>query len=116
MSRPWSPAEAEQRLAELVNLLGEQVTPLKDVAMDAARKEHAFKLAEAREFASLRSLGVSSTEATKTVLNSPVVADAHLEHVLSEAVAKSSYKHIDVLKAQADGLRSLLVSARGVSS
>jgi len=114
--RPWSPAEAEQRLAEIIVDLGDEVTSLREVAMDAARKEHAFKLAEAREFATLRSMGVPVGEATKTVLNSESVAEKHLDHVLSEAVAKSAYKHIDVLKAQADGLRSLLVSARGVSS
>lgn len=114
--RPWSPAEAEQRLAEIVNVLGDQVTTLREIALDAARKDHAYRLAEAREYATLRSMGVSVAEATKTTMNSGDVAAAHLEHVLSEATAKATYKHIDVLKAQADGLRSLLVSARGVSS
>lgn len=115
-ARPWSPAEAEQRLAEIIVVLGDEVTTLREIAITAAQSEHAFKLAEAREYATLRSMGVPVGEATKTVLNSETVAQAHLEHVLSEAVAKSAYKHIDVLKAQADGLRSLLVSARGVSS
>lgn len=114
--RPWSPAEAEKRLSEIIEALGSAVTDLREIAMDAARKEHAFKLSEAREFATLRSMGVPVGEATKTVMNTEAVAEAHLEHVLSEAVAKSAYKHIDVLKAQADGIRSLLVSARGVSS
>lgn len=114
--RPWSPAEAEQRLNEIIGELGEAVTNLRSIAIDAARKEHEFKLLESKEYAALRSMGVPVGEATKTVLNSEAVAEAHLAHVLSEAVAKSSYKYVDVLKSQADGLRSLLVSARGVSS
>lgn len=114
--RPWSPAEAEMRLNEIITELGEAVTNLRSIAMDAARKEHEFKRLEAREYATLRSMGVPVGEAAKTVMNNEEVAAAHLDHVMSEAVAKSSYKYVDVLKAQADGLRSLLVSARGVSS
>jgi hypothetical protein len=116
VSRPWSPAEAEQALAEVVEQLAEAVVNLRGVTMTAAKADHAFKLAEAREYTTLRAMGVPVGEANKTVMNNSEVASAHLHHVMAEAVAKAAYKHIDVLKARADGLRSLLVSARGVSS
>lgn len=116
MSRPWSPAEAEAQLADVVRELEEAVTNLRGITMTAAEADHAFKLAEAKEYTTLRSMGVPVGEANKTVMNADEVANAHLQHVLAEAVAKAAYKHIDVLKARADGLRSLLVSARGVSS
>lgn len=115
MSRPWSPAEAEAKLAHTLDEMGEAVTDLREVAIAAAEAEHAFKLAEAREFATLRSKGVPVGEASKTVMNNESVAAKHLEHVLTQAVAKASYKRVDVLKSQSDGIRSLLVSARGVS-
>lgn len=113
-SAPWSPAEAEQKLASIVDELDSAVADLKDMALKSARDKHAFELKEAREFTKVRSTGAAQEEAKRRAL---VACDAeYLEHLLSESVARSAGKLIDVRKAQADALRSLLVSARGVSS
>lgn len=111
---PWSPAEAEQKLANLVDQMGEEVLNLKRIAVDAAQAKHDYELANSREYAKLRVMGVSHQEADRRCILA--VENEHANYLASEAVARSTYKYIDVLKAQCDGLRSLLVSARGVSS
>jgi len=112
--RPWSPAEAEQKLSELVDVLDDAVVDIAEVRLKAARAEHDYKLAEAKAFTRVRSTGVSVEEAKRRALMA--VEDEHLEHMLTDATARSSSERIGVLKAQCDALRSLLVSARGVSS
>lgn len=109
--RPWSPAEAEMKLAHIVDVLDSQISEVRDLAIEAAEREHDFKMAEAKEYASMRLMGVSAADASKRVITK--VEAEHLAHVTSEALARSKYKQIDLLKSQCDALRSLLVSARG---
>lgn len=106
--------QAEAELARLLPHLDDSVADLRDIATRAARAEHAYEMARSKAFARCRSMGMSATEAKEMSL-----LDCEAEHeefVLSAAIARSAYKAIDVKKSQVDGLRSLLVSARGVSS
>lgn len=114
MSRPWSPAEAEQDLYRVINELDEVVTNLRNITQEAALARVDFEMAEDKAFMKYRLAGVTIEESKKRARLD--CEDLFRTHVLAEAQAKSAYKAVDVRKSQADGIRSLLVSARGVSS
>jgi len=112
MSQPWSPIEVERKMAALIEDLDEAVLELKNITLHAASCKHSYELASARAFVTHRSVGAAQQEASQKALID--CADEHLDHLMAEGVAKSAYKRIDVLKAQADLMRSLLVSSRNV--
>lgn len=112
MSEPWSPIEVERKMAALINDLDDAVVELKNITLHAASCKHVYELESAKSFVKHRSVGAAQQEAGQKALID--CADSHLDHLMAEGVAKAAYKRIDVLKAQADLMRSLLVSSRNV--
>jgi len=112
MSKPWSPIEVEQRMSALIDELDDAVADLKNITLHAATSKHSYELASAKSFVTHRAVGAAQQEASQKALID--CADQHLEHLLADGMAKSSYKRIEVLKAQSDLMRSLLVSSRNM--
>lgn len=115
-SRPWSPTEVEEQMVAIIDRLDEAVTELPTYAAEAGAAKVDYDLAHAK--AMLRS---KYEEDLKTVADREAWALLCVEfqyatRIDAETRFDTAKRVIDVLKAQSDLLRSLLVSARGVSS
>lgn len=115
-SRPWSIAEVEEKVPEIVDRLEEAVTDLKNMGIAAAQAEWAYRKAKAVAFVKVTGRNAEEREA-KALLHQhqpgQTVADLGLARNLAENAYGNQRQIITVLKTEAELMRTLMVSARG---
>ena len=119
MSRPWSPAEVEEAIPEIMEAIDAAVIALADAFDEAAEATHAAK--KARALAWLKVTGRNKEEREARVylyLHEPDVTVGDLEYraELAEGRHRSESLRIRALQTKADLLRSMLVSSRATGA
>lgn len=117
MSRPWSPAEIEEKLPELVEQIEDAITDLRDLGIAAARTEHAYRKAKAVAYLKVSGKNAEERESRALLHQTEpgvTVVDLALERDLAENAYRNQRTKASLLETEAKLIQTMHVSHRAV--
>lgn len=113
MTRPWSPAELEQRAFELRRELDDVVLGLPGLADTAAQAKRHYRARKAVAYLELRAAKPSWTVDEKKAHVDDVCGDAELADTIADELLRAARDRIRVGLNELDFLRTCIVGHRG---
>ena len=112
MSRPWSPAELEERAFKIRREIDEVVTSLLQLASGQAGAVRDYKLAKAKAFLEARARHPKDTVDERRARVDEQTADLEFEATVAEEAYRTARERLRVGLAEIDLLRTMIVSHR----
>jgi len=112
-TRPLSQVEVEERIQAVIERMEEETEAYDDVAQAAAEAEADYRRDSARALLAVINAGEKQTVAERQARADLLTADAHKNHLITQAARNSKREHLQTLRAHLDSLRTLNASIRG---
>jgi hypothetical protein len=106
-NNPISQIEIEENLIRLIDELEEETEAFEKLAEDAAKKESKHKSSWAKEYLSAKG-SIKEREAWADY----ILADAHYDFKIAEALVKSKREKLTSLRTSIDAMRTLNANVR----
>ena len=114
MSRPWSPAEVEERAFKLRRELDDMVLALPRLVEESAKAKREYRSAKAQAYLAARARNPSLTVDERKAMVDDEIGDVEAADMIAEEMLRAARDRIRVGLAEQDMLRSMLVSHRQV--
>ena len=114
MTRPWSPAELEERAFNLRRHLADVVTRLLELATVQAAAVIDYKLSKAQSLLEARARHPKDTVDERRARVDNQVADLEFQATIAEEAYRTARERIRVGLAELDLLRTMIVSHRNL--